>query len=185
MRERRSETVWTDPATMADDQIETELAELATKLSEPGWEIQARHWRLGAELRFRKGKAMTTDEISQSERRKILAEDRQRLNTYRAHAEANADLELGGRFSKVTTTTVIGASPIRYPRLPQGSPWACDPCPTEPPLNYDINAMEPVGGPHEREGTPPSPTAVELDLVAPPDGDVRRAATRKAGWRRL
>jgi hypothetical protein len=57
----------------------------------------------------------------------------------------------------------------------------------EPPLGLDINAMEPVGELHERGdavGTPPSSAAVELDVVAPPAGDARRAATSK-GWRRL
>ena len=179
--------VWIDPAAMTESEIEAELAELAERLSEAGWEIQAHHWRLSAEQRFRKGKAMNNpvDEVSQADRRRIIAEDRQRLNTYRAHAEASIDDDRGGRFAAISRTTVIGASPIRYPRLPDGSPWAYDPCPTEPPLNYDINAMQPVGELHERQGTPPSPTAVELDLVAPPDGDARRAANRKAGWRRL
>jgi hypothetical protein len=147
--------MWTDPAKMTETEIEAELA--ALNLSEPGWEIQARHWRLSAELRFRqRSETMNNpaDQISQAERRKLLAEDRQRLNTYRAHAEADADLELGGRFAEVTTT-VIGAGPISYPRQPEGSPWACDPCPTEPPLKYDINEMEPVGEVHER-----SPEAV-------------------------
>lgn len=59
MQEGRSETVWTDPATMADDQIETELAEVAVKLTELQasgskiGELEARQWRLRAEQRFR------------------------------------------------------------------------------------------------------------------------------------
>jgi hypothetical protein len=62
------------------------------------------------------------DEISQAERRRILAEER--ISTYRAHAEANTDLELGGRFAKLSKTTVVGASSISYPKQPEGSPWA-------------------------------------------------------------
>jgi hypothetical protein len=62
------------------------------------------------------------DMISQAERRRIISEER-KLSTYRQHAEANADLELGGRFSKVTTVTVTGVSPIhQYPRQPLSSP---------------------------------------------------------------
>jgi hypothetical protein len=124
------------------------------------------------------------DEFSQATKRKILTEDRQRFNTYRSHAEANADLELGGRFSKVTTVTVTGARPaIQYPRQPLNSPAnQMAMMPPEQSLGYDINEMECVGEPHERDGTPPSPAAVELEHVAPPVGDWRRAAKR---WRRL
>jgi hypothetical protein len=85
------------------------------------------------------------DMISQAEKRRIISEER-RLSTYRAHAEANADLELGGRFAKLTKATVVGTSPIQYPRLPLNSP-ANQAAMTgqEPPLGYDINAMDPVG----------------------------------------
>lgn len=88
------------------------------------------------------------DDISQAERRRILAEERLARNTYFGHA-GDTELDLGGRFAKVTTTTVVGAGPVRYPRQPTGSPWACDPVPAESPLGLDINAMEPVGEPHE------------------------------------
>jgi hypothetical protein len=62
MQERRSETVWTDPATMADGQIETELAEVAVKLTELQaagskiGELEARQWRLRFEQKFRQGR---------------------------------------------------------------------------------------------------------------------------------
>jgi hypothetical protein len=100
------------------------------------------------------------DEFSQAFKRKILAEDRDRLSTYRDHAEANADLELGGRFAKLTPTSVTGSTPDhQYPRLPADSPFnqAATMVPDEPPLGMDINAMEPVGEHFERgdvaEGT--------------------------------
>src|SRR5262245_26128183 len=94
-------------------------------------------------------------EISQRERRLVLENDRKvaearRLSSYRAHAEANADLELGGRFAKVTSTTVVGASPINYPRQPLTSPSnQMAMTGPEAPLGYEINAMEVVGEPHE------------------------------------
>jgi hypothetical protein len=89
------------------------------------------------------------DMISQAEKRRILAEER-RLSTYRAHAEANADLELGGRFAKVTTTTVTGASPISYPRQPADSPAnQAALVGDERPLGYSVNDQECVGEFHE------------------------------------
>jgi len=89
------------------------------------------------------------DQISQAEKRRILAEER--FSSYRDHAEANADLELGGRFSKVTKTTIVGAAPISYPRLPLNSP-ANQAAMTaqEPPLGYNINDQDCVGEVFER-----------------------------------
>jgi hypothetical protein len=52
---------WTDPATMADSEIEAELGEVAVKLSEARacggkiGELEARRWRLRAEQAFRHG----------------------------------------------------------------------------------------------------------------------------------
>jgi hypothetical protein len=108
------------------------------------------------------------DEVSQALKRKILAEDRQRPNTYRAHAEASIDDDRGGRFAVRKPATVIGASPIQYPRLPQDAPanQAAMVGP-EAPLGYDINAMDCTGEVHERATQPAS------------DGPVRR------GWRRI
>jgi hypothetical protein len=77
MQERLSETVWTDPATMADDQIETELAEVAVKLAELHasgckiGELEARQWRLRAEQTFRQRNR--ANEISQSERGELIS----------------------------------------------------------------------------------------------------------------
>ena len=131
---------------------------------------------------------MPADEISQAERRRVLANDRRILATYHGVAQTSVDDDRGGRYAKVTTTTVIGAPPINYPRQPENSPAnQAAMVGDEPPLGIDINAMEPVGELHESGdavGTPPSSAAVELDVVAPPAGDARRAATSK-GWRRL
>jgi hypothetical protein len=65
---------------------------------------------------------MPADEISQAERRRVLANDRKVLATYHGVAQTSVDDDRGGRFSKVTTTTVIGTSRIQYPRQPENSP---------------------------------------------------------------
>jgi hypothetical protein len=110
---------------------------------------------------------MPADEISQAERRRVLANDRRVLATYHGVAQTSADDDRGGRFAAVSPTrTVVGAAPISYPKLPANSPWACDPVPTEPPLGFSVDAMEPVGELHER-------------------GDAAEAGLRRRGWRRL
>ena len=113
-----------------------------------------------------------TDLISQREKREIMENDRlvreageRRGRTYAGHALDN-EPEVGGRFKRVTETTVIGKSPITYPRLPSG-PWSRDACPPEPPLGYSVEEQEPVGEMFERASTsaapevgePPSPSA--------------------------
>lgn len=102
------------------------------------------------------------DDASMAEKRRIIAEEQ--ISSYRAHAEANADMDLGGRFALVQKpATVVGASPgVSYPRLPESSPWHTDPLPPEPPLGIDINAMEPTGETFEQE-----------------------ASKRRRGWRRI
>jgi hypothetical protein len=107
------------------------------------------------------------DEFSQAFKRKILAEDRDRLASYLDHANASADDLAGGRFAAVNKTTVTGASPISYPRLPANSPSnQAVMVPDEGPLGFSVNDHEPVGEPHER-------------------GDAAEAGLRRRGWRRL
>ena len=90
------------------------------------------------------------DQISQSERRRILAEGRRAKSTYHSVAASSADDERGGRYAAASSKpTVTGSSPIAYPQQPTGSPWASDPLPNEPPLGYSVEEMEPVGEPHE------------------------------------
>jgi hypothetical protein len=128
------------------------------------------------------------DEISQAEKRRILIEER-RMRTYHGHA-LDADLEMGGRFSRVNTTTVVGSSPIQYPAQPPTSPWHHDPCPPEPPLGYSVDEQDPVGEVFERAhsaaspvepppdagvGTPPSSSG-ELSAQVQAGGDARRAS---------
>ena len=91
-------------------------------------ELESRKWRLTAEQRYRQ---------------------RQPRSTYLSHA-GDVELELGGRFAKLTPTIVVGTEPItKYPKLESG-PWAKDECPPEPELGVDVNAQEPVGEVHER-----------------------------------
>jgi hypothetical protein len=66
--------------------------------------------------------------------------------TYHSRAQADVEAELGGRFAK--PKPLIGGS---VPMQPEGSPWASDPVGQEPPLGFSVEAMEPVGNPHEIE----------------------------------
>jgi hypothetical protein len=105
-------------------------------------------------------------DISQAERRKILQEDRERLSTLLDHARSSVDDTHGGRFAAASPNrTVVGTSPISYPRLPADNPSnQAMLVPDEPPLGIDINAMEPVGEVHEQKAS---------------------EGVRRRGWRRL
>jgi hypothetical protein len=56
--------------------------------------------------------------------------------------------EAGGRFAKLTPSTVTGQSPSsQIPQQPAGSPWASNPVPPDPAtdqLGFDINEVEAV-----------------------------------------
>jgi hypothetical protein len=56
------EPIWTNPAQMTESEIEAELATL--KLSEPGWEVEARRWRLTWEQKFRQANGGGSNEQS-------------------------------------------------------------------------------------------------------------------------
>jgi hypothetical protein len=101
------------------------------------------------------GKAMNNaDDVSQAERRRIMAEER-RGRTYQGVAQAALDDERGGRYAagSGSKSSVVGSSPVSYPQQPAGSPWAKDECPPEPPLGYSVDELEPVGEPHEVEAS--------------------------------
>jgi hypothetical protein len=126
--------VWTDPSQLTDEQLEAALTEIEGRFRElracdKVVELESLKWRLTAEQRYRQ---------------------RQTKSTYFSRA-GDVELELGGRFAKLTPTTVTGSDPVsKVPRQPEGSPWANDPLGTEPPLGIDVNAVEVVGEPHER-----------------------------------
>ena len=126
------------------------------------------------------------DEISQAERRRIMAEDR-RGRTYFGQAQ-HADDDLGGRYAKVHSTTITGSSPISYPAQPSTSPWHHDPCPPEPPLGYSVDDVEPVGEVHER-GPPSIAAAPAVEDVSggPSDGDASATSFNKPSrmWKRM
>jgi hypothetical protein len=99
----------------------------------------------------------TADEFSQAHKRKILAEDRERLSTLLDHARASANDDRGGRFAAQGKATVTGAAPISYPRLPLTAPAnQAMMVGQEPSLGYDINAMDPVGEIHEQRASEPA-----------------------------
>jgi len=80
---------------------------------------------------------------SQRERRQVIKD------TYHNRYQD----ESGGRFAKVQPTNVSGKDPATlYPRQPANSYWAePDPSGPTPPLNQDVNEMEPVGTAQEIE----------------------------------
>ena len=118
------------------------------------------------------------DDIPQSERRRIMAEER-RLKTYMGHAQHTDDDLYGGRFKQVTTTNVIGSNPINYPQQPTGSPWAKDECPPEPLIDGRGEGNT-LGYEIDRPDTPPPPAAT---AQAQTDDGVRRVRPR--GLRRI
>ena len=90
---------------------------------------------------------------SQSERQRILREERQRLRappaptTLRDLARVEEVLGAQGRFAEGARVT--GSDPAaQYPRLPDSSPWAMQNA-VEPPLGYSVEEVEPVGEAHE------------------------------------
>jgi hypothetical protein len=82
--------------------------------------------------------------FSQAEKRKELERDR---DCFRTRAESDAALEAQGRFKKTNETTVVGATPVTYPRLPSG-PWSEGdpgaPDPATDQLGYGIDEQEAV-----------------------------------------
>src|SRR6516164_3766724 len=103
-------------------------------------------------------------EISQREKRRILAENRQvRASTYLQQAQANIDEDRGGRYAAIEKpATVVGTGPgsISYPQQPSNSPWANDPIGLEPPLGFSVEDHDPVGELYERgaSAAPVEPT---------------------------
>jgi hypothetical protein len=109
-----------------------------------------------------------SDEISQAEKRRILAEDR-RARTYFSQAQASANDDAGGRFAATANKPkVIGASPIAYPAQPEGSPWHSDPLPPEPPLGFSVEDQPTTGEPFEiARSMQASSTAASVDGETP------------------
>jgi hypothetical protein len=132
------------------------------------------------------------DMFSQAERRRIIASER-RLSTYRAFAEADADVDLGGRFSKLHPTSVTGALPNhQFPQQPETSPAnQMAMMPDEPPLGYSVNDLDPTGERWEQERSkrdaPASPEAVDAGASggSPDNGTASVRPATKAFRRRF
>ena len=82
---------------------------------------------------------------SQKERAEVLKNDAAvHKNTFLSHTHP----EEGGRFAK--PQNVIGSEPtVQYPMAAPN--WSVDPTGVEPPLNIDVNAVEPCGEKFEIE----------------------------------
>jgi hypothetical protein len=98
---------------------------------------------------------MTTEaEEEQAERRRVLRNDqrvREQGSTYRDHTHID---DAGGRFAAVNAAEIVGGTPTPiYPALPASSPWAGpDLVGREPPLGFEIDALEPSSFPAQATG---------------------------------
>lgn len=75
---------------------------------------------------------------TRKEKEEILRND-----SYFRRAQADFDLENRGRFAK--------PEPPQIAEYPPAAEWTRDRVPDEPPLNFDVNALDPVGEHHEVE----------------------------------
>jgi hypothetical protein len=92
---------------------------------------------------------------SQKERRAQLIHDKQAATV--AERQQIEDFLINrGRFAKPQQQ---GPNP----EYAAGSNWTRDPVPDEPPLGVDVNAMEPVGEPHEVQASMKRKSAIDLD----------------------
>jgi hypothetical protein len=94
--------------------------------------------------------------------KKERIENERKASTYFQMARADADLDLGGRFKTLHTTTIQGSTPSSdYPRQPAGSAWAENDVPPEPlidgtgegnVLGYRIDGQPSTPSAHGIEG---------------------------------
>jgi hypothetical protein len=95
---------------------------------------------------------MIRDDVTMADKLAVLRNDNLlKKGTYNSLAVAEAESELGGRYSAaVTKTHVVGSDPtVAVPRQPANSYWSRDVIGMEPPLNYRIDDLEPTGQPFE------------------------------------
>ena len=133
---------------------------------------------------------MIHDDVTQKDKLAVLRNEQQlrKASTYHALASAAADELAGGRFAQSSNRqTVIGASPISYPQLPEGNPFKCDPVGMEPPLGYKIDDMDAVGERHEIERSQASAAASVDAAVAPTSsiGGGSVGVNKSKRWRRI
>ena len=88
-----------------------------------------------------RGNAMFDDKgISMKEKMEVLRNDQRVRATYHSFTQADAETEIGGRFSKVQPTTVTGSTPGPvYPQQPLTSPAnKMAMMPEERPLGFSV-----------------------------------------------
>jgi hypothetical protein len=91
---------------------------------------------------------MSTEKEERAERRRVFENDqRVHKNTYLSHTHGDA----GGRYAEINKSSVTGSAPTRP--YPPAAHHQIDPSGIEPPLNYDINAVEPTGTHKEIEAS--------------------------------
>jgi hypothetical protein len=110
---------------------------------------------------------MNNPDITQKQKREVMENDRlvRQRSTYFHHAQS-IDLEMGGRYSKLTPTSVSGSTPGPiYPGQPSTAPSnQMAMMPEEPPLGYSVNDQEPTGEKFEVAASLGSPSTAMADV---------------------
>jgi hypothetical protein len=106
------------------------------------------------------------------------SDNRRRGGTYRDFAEAEFSGDRG-RFTAQSKSAVTGADPVpTYPVLPASSPFHHDPVGHEPPLGFDVNALEPTGTHVEVEQSLQALGEAGSPSSGQPDGGAGSSSTR-------
>jgi hypothetical protein len=149
-REARSPRILSRTGNETEDQSESERAGSMMRLSNDYWN----------EAKSQRGTTV----------------ERDHRDTFHSRAQAALDDESGGRFAKVTSSKVTGATPVQYPAIPSG-PWSeGDPGAPDPVTDQfgDVNEMEPIGSHVEierslqrRDATSANGASPSVDASAP------------------
>jgi hypothetical protein len=142
---------------------------------------------------------MLSKHEEQAERREVIENDKalrgasSQGSTFHQFGNSDAATPLG-RFSAISSPHVVGSEPIA--KYPQGPAWCAGDQGLEPPFPLDVNALEPVGQPHELKASiaelsagpgslqsqAPTSSVVPLaepgDLTVPPAQSGRRFSSR-------
>jgi hypothetical protein len=100
--------------------------------------------------------------LTDKEKLQVFNQDRSIGTTYADHT-AIANPSPGGRFASHSSPPTIVKGGPDYPRI--SGPWSePDPTGIEPPTNYRIDEMEPIGGPPEVSQS--TPVDCTMDALA-------------------
>ncbi len=120
---------------------------------------------------------MLSKHEEQAERLEWIENEKKLRNqgsTFSKFAESEATTPLG-RFSAISSPVVVGSTPL--PKYEGAPNWSPDPTGPEPPLNADVNALEPTGEPHElKASVEPEPLEPPLSAQAPPSASAPPSA---------